>query len=761
MVRKKATPAKAPPEDADLPSAPPDTSSLRKLLSSDSTVAYELLYQLRACGLGSMFQIPQLVVCGDQSAGKSSVLEALTEVPFPTKSNLCTRFATQIVMRRANADTIRAKIIPDDKLSAREKTAMSAFSRSIQDCQQLPEVIEAATAHMGLDKADKAKASAKPRAFSRNVLSIEIEGPEVQPLILVDLPGWINTQTKDHTDEDVHLIQELIVEYIAQEKTIVLPVISAKSDLSSQAILTQCRKVGALETRTLGIITKLDKVDAGSDEEKNWLEVARNRDVQCGLGWHVLRNRTYEERNESSATRNMNEKDFFKRGAYRTISSDNKGVESLRTKLGDLQFAKIKKELPGLLQEADVRHHETSLELKQLGRRRSNVEEMRRALMSSSVDFSRLMQQAYEGTYSDPDFFPEISGGFANQDHKHLRASVRGRQEDFMAQMQMYGSKFRIYETEKAGGTHKRGAIERNLPEKYRAARKFQTVIQREEFEKRAHDLHLATRGPDLPGLFNSDLVARLYQDLTVNWEEMALDHIVIIDELCCQLVKAAVHQTGPKDLAESILDKLKPIMKRRYGNAYRELQRLIEDKNGLLGVCDPSHADKVQDLHDHEKNQELDRARALAVNPPANATSVTVFGAQQTPQPPKRGPRDSNMISAQKAVDHVIVVFNKRLQTFTDNVTQQVIERNLLKGLADIFSPKQVQEYTDKEVEQLAVESKSTQSKREELEHFKEILDNYRNEVDKLLHPHKRRAAETKDDDDDNVPYSKRAALD
>jgi hypothetical protein len=57
--------------------------------------------------------LPQIVVCGDQLSGKSSVLEAITEIPFPRKENLCTRFATEIVLRRAPTPSIRTRIIPE------------------------------------------------------------------------------------------------------------------------------------------------------------------------------------------------------------------------------------------------------------------------------------------------------------------------------------------------------------------------------------------------------------------------------------------------------------------------------------------------------------------------------------------------------------------------------------------------------------------------------------------------------------------------
>ena len=64
---------------------------------------------------------------GDQSSGKSSVLEGLTDLPFPRDNGLCTRFATQIVFRRAEKTSITVSIIPSPTADSKMKEKLRAF----------------------------------------------------------------------------------------------------------------------------------------------------------------------------------------------------------------------------------------------------------------------------------------------------------------------------------------------------------------------------------------------------------------------------------------------------------------------------------------------------------------------------------------------------------------------------------------------------------------------------------------------------------
>lgn len=145
-------------------------ASLAALQSIEQRELLDLVDRLRRAGLSSILQLPQIVVCGDQSSGKSSVLEAITEIPFPRKENLCTRFVTEIVMRREPVPSIEYKINSGSSRPEDEQLRLRKFTRSIKGFAELPSIIDDAAEEMGLNENEH-------RTFCRDVLSIEICGP--------------------------------------------------------------------------------------------------------------------------------------------------------------------------------------------------------------------------------------------------------------------------------------------------------------------------------------------------------------------------------------------------------------------------------------------------------------------------------------------------------------------------------------------------------------------------------------------------------
>lgn len=200
-------------------------------------------------------------------------------------------------------------MIPDENRSATEQTTIREFRETITDFVELPRIITQATSLIGIGE--------NINAFTKDVLSIEIEGPSRPQLTLVDIPGLIQTETKGVTRADVALVEEITDHYIMQPRTICLAVIAATNDYANQKILTKVHKRDPEGDRILGIITKPDRLPPGSGSEKAYLELARNEDIFFKLGWHVLKNRTFEQGDCSLVERNISEATYLMKSTFR------------------------------------------------------------------------------------------------------------------------------------------------------------------------------------------------------------------------------------------------------------------------------------------------------------------------------------------------------------------------------------------------------------------------------------------------------------
>src|SRR2546429_6639060 len=97
------------------------------LQSKDHSELLDVIDLLRSQGVSHYVPIPQIIVCGDQSAGKSSVLEALSGVQFPTKDTFCTRCAIELILRRGPEKPITVSITPGKDRSDKERVELSSF----------------------------------------------------------------------------------------------------------------------------------------------------------------------------------------------------------------------------------------------------------------------------------------------------------------------------------------------------------------------------------------------------------------------------------------------------------------------------------------------------------------------------------------------------------------------------------------------------------------------------------------------------------
>ena len=570
------------------------TASLEGLQTSEQRSVLDTIAQLRKCGLESVLSLPQLVVCGDQSAGKSSVLEALTEIPFPRSDNLCTRYATEIILRRATTDSLTIKVIPDDDRPTKEKEGIKGFKASITNFNELPIVMDKATALMGIDKGGSSTSS---RAFAKDVLSVEIEGPHRPQLTLVDLPGLIQTETKGVTKADVGLVAEITDHYIKQPRTICLAVISATNDYANQGILTKVREVDFNGERTLGIITKPDKLSAGSGMEKAFLNLACNEDIFFKLGWHVIKNRGFEEASYSFEERNASETAYFRRSNFSKLTKDCVGIDALRNRLSRMLFSHVKQELPKLREDLERAMTESKQQLEAIGHRRATVQDCRAFLVQSSLEIHDMCKAAVEGHYEGGYFNREVDSVFSLESPatiRRLRAVIQHMNIGFSDSLRKHGHKYSIPKFDSNKGSDE---LDDTLSVKSASdmTTDAETAHQRHQQSRQIADGPIIwshpdalkwvsqalarTRGKELSGNFNPLLIGELLWEQASKWYLFATDYVDKVAGICSRFLRDLVEEKCPADVQSRLwLHLIGDSLKKRNETAIHELKLIMED---------------------------------------------------------------------------------------------------------------------------------------------------------------------------------------
>jgi GTP-binding protein EngB required for normal cell division len=160
---------------------------------------------------------------------------------------------------------------------------MTSFERQLKGFDDLPGVIQEASVLMGI------RGSADPDlnspAFTADVLRLEVIGNTGLHLTVVDLPGLISVS--DNV-EDMRTVEHLVDGYLESTRTIILAVVPASNDIDTQGIIQRARKFDKAGVRTVGIITKPDLINKGTDSRI--ASLAKNLDrVKLKLGFFSSR----------------------------------------------------------------------------------------------------------------------------------------------------------------------------------------------------------------------------------------------------------------------------------------------------------------------------------------------------------------------------------------------------------------------------------------------------------------------------------------
>ncbi|KAL0891465.1 hypothetical protein Bca101_015448 [Brassica carinata] len=311
----------------------PSTSKTASPLGSSVIPIVNKLQDIFAqLGTHSSIELPQVAVVGSQSSGKSSVLEALVGRDFlPRGNDICTRrpLVLQLVQTKSKSDGGES----DDEWG---EFLHLPSNRRIHDFSEIRREIEAETNRLaGGNKGVKDK-QIRLKIFSPNVLDIT----------LVDLPGITKVPVGDQPTDIEARIRTMILSYIKQPSCLILAVTPANSDLANSDALQIAGNADPDGHRTIGVITKLDIMDKGTDAR----DLLLGKVVPLRLGYVGVVNRCQEDilLNRSVKEALSAEEKFFRsRPAYHGLA-DRVGIPQLAKKLNQILVQHIKALLPDL-----------------------------------------------------------------------------------------------------------------------------------------------------------------------------------------------------------------------------------------------------------------------------------------------------------------------------------------------------------------------------------------------------------------------------
>ncbi|KAF5889618.1 interferon-induced GTP-binding protein Mx1 [Clarias magur] len=329
------------------------SSSLSEQYEEKVRPCIDLIDSLRALGVEKDLALPAIAVIGDQSSGKSSVLEALSGVALPRGSGIVTRCPLELKMKRSQEEDLwhgKIKYKKDHDQDYEEEIDNPAdVEKKIREAQDL-------MAGVGVGISDE-------------LISLEVTSADVPDLTLIDLPGIARVAVKGQPENIGEQIKRLIKKFIEKQETINLVVVPCNVDIATTEALKMAQEVDPNGERTLGILTKPDLVDKGTEETV--VSIIHNEVIYLTKGYMIVRCRGQKEIMDRISLREATEKekDFFKDHAhFSTLYEEGTAtIPKLAEKLTLELVNHIERSLPRLEEQIEAKLSETQAELDRYG----------------------------------------------------------------------------------------------------------------------------------------------------------------------------------------------------------------------------------------------------------------------------------------------------------------------------------------------------------------------------------------------------------
>ncbi|XP_058510265.1 dynamin-3 isoform X6 [Solea solea] len=273
-------------------------------------------------GQSCNLDLPQIAVVGGQSAGKSSVLENFVGRDFlPRGSGIVTRrpLILQLVNNKAEyAEFLHCK------------------GKKFVDFDEVRSEIEAETERI----------TGSNKGISPIPINLRVYSPHVLNLTLIDLPGMTKVAVGDQPVDIEHQIRDMLMQFITKESCLILAVTPANTDLANSDALKISKEVDPQGLRTIGVITKLDLMDEGTDAK----DILENKLLPLRRGYIGVVNRSQKDidgKKDIRAALAAERKFFLSHPSYRHIA-ERMGTPHLQKSLNQQLTNHIRDTLPGL-----------------------------------------------------------------------------------------------------------------------------------------------------------------------------------------------------------------------------------------------------------------------------------------------------------------------------------------------------------------------------------------------------------------------------
>ncbi|XP_063867052.1 dynamin-1-like protein isoform X3 [Scylla paramamosain] len=328
-------------------------------------------------------QLPQIVVVGSQSAGKSSVLESLVGRSFlPRGTGIVTRRPLVLQLVYTTSEDNQHRSAETGTLDLEEWAQFLHIKDKVfTDFTEVRKEIERETSRVAGDN----------KGICSEPIRLKIYSDKVVNLTVVDLPGLTKVPVGDQP-EDIELqIRDLLLYYISNPNSIILAVSSANMDMATSESLKMAKEVDPDGRRTLAVITKLDLMDAGTDA----IDILCGRVIPVKLGIIGVVNRSQQDIIDSKSIKEaLADEAAFLQRRYPTLANRN-GTPYLAKTLNRLLMHHIRDCLPELKTRVTMMMSQFQSLLSSYG---DDVQDKAQTLLQIITKFNAAYCQTIEGT---------------------------------------------------------------------------------------------------------------------------------------------------------------------------------------------------------------------------------------------------------------------------------------------------------------------------------------------------------------------------